>query len=94
MRGTIGIIKSGSKEVVGEVDITGCFEIPRDQFNLYYDQHLVPDVDHIPQKRIWAWQLSRPVRYAVPVRYKHPRGAIIWVKLVADPLSTSIRGVM
>lgn len=80
-RGLVGLIKSGSNHVFGEVEIVNTFTIDRDAFHLYYQEHCVPDAGVVPYKVIHAWCLARPKRYEKPVKYVHPRGAIIWVNL-------------
>lgn len=34
-------------------------------------------------KGLYAWEVARAVRFDVPVPYRHPQGAVIWVRL--DP---------
>jgi hypothetical protein len=38
--------------------------------------------DHAsPYPVTFAWVFETPVRWDTPVAYKHPQGAVIWVKL-------------
>lgn len=36
---------------------------------------------YMPYKKTYAWVLQNAKRFKKPVPYKHPMGAIIWVKL-------------
>lgn len=80
-RGKVALIESGSSRIVGEVEITGCFEINREDFHAYQESHKVLDLDNVHYKRLYGWRLANPVRFAVPVPYCHPAGAIVWVDL-------------
>ena len=44
-------------------------------------KHCMEDTAAIPYKKIWAWVLEAPVAYVSPQPYRHPKGAVIWVKL-------------
>lgn len=37
--------------------------------------------DKLPYKRKFGWILKNPVRLEKPINYKHPWGAVIWVKV-------------
>lgn len=82
-RGRVGLIKSGSGLVVGEVEIVNTFTIERAQFETYRPDHLVdPDtLQSLKYRRIHAWRLANPISYDVPIPYEHPQGAIQWVCL-------------
>ncbi|MFB9330046.1 ASCH domain-containing protein [Paenibacillus aurantiacus] len=83
-RGRIGIIKSGSGEVCGSVDLVDCIPIhdndDPDMLIANQDKHHVP-FGAIPYRKPWAWVLENPTVYTDPVPYKHPLGAVIWVNL-------------
>ena len=32
-------------------------------------------------KKVYAWVLKGVIKYTTPIKYRHPAGAIIWVKL-------------
>lgn len=82
-RGKVGLIKSGTGLVFGEVEIVGTFVIQRDSFGLYYSGHLVGanTLETLNYKVIHAWMLANPICYPEPIAYTHPRGAITWVDL-------------
>ncbi|WP_339200358.1 ASCH domain-containing protein [Paenibacillus sp. FSL P2-0322] len=83
-RGTIGIIKSGSGLVYGTADLVDC--VPMTFYNWYEnkDKHHVEYAD-VDYKTPYAWVMQNPVIYPEPIPYKHPQGAVIWVKLPYNP---------
>jgi hypothetical protein len=44
-------------------------------------KHKVKSIDAISYKNIFAWIIKDSKRYSNPIPYKHPNGAIIWVKV-------------
>ena len=81
IRGTIGLIKSGSKKVYGEVKLVGCKELDLKAYNEYYKGLYGTEKSELPYKRTYAWVLEDPVIYKEPKDYNHPLGAVIWVNL-------------
>lgn len=83
VRGRIGLIRSGSGEIVGTADLGDC-EGPLDLAALHRHRrrHQIPvaDLDGVLERynRPHAWVLedARPLRR--PVHYDHPPGAVIW----------------
>lgn len=84
-RGRIALIQSGSGTVVGTVEIH-CVKGPLTL------QAFVTNADNIgitrsaasqglPYERTFAWVLINPQRLPKSVPYRHPPGAVIWVKL-------------
>lgn len=89
VRGEIALIKSGSGMIIGTcelVDVIGtltleelinnadksCSDVQKLKVNgLYY-------------KNTYAWVLQNAKYLEKPVPYKHPMGAVIWVKLDVD----------
>lgn len=81
-RGKIGIIISGTSKVWGTVDLVDCIPCPVGIFNTNIDKHRIEDLSGaFRYNQTWAWVLENPVKYDEPVPYKHPQGAVIWVKL-------------
>ena len=86
--GRIGLIQSGSGTIIGVANLKG-FEGPltRNKFVANASKMGVKKSDlaaGLPySSRTFAWVLSGAKRLRVPVRYKHPSGAVIWVKLSA-----------
>lgn len=81
IRGTIGLIKSGSKKVFGEVDLVDCIELNLDMYNEYCSELYGKKEEKMPYKRTYAWVVKNPKIYDSPKSYVHPMGAIIWVNL-------------
>lgn len=84
VRGRIGLIASGSGNVVGEIDVVGV------RGPLTLSELLVNEVSHlvaigrsspIRYKKVYAWVMANPHRYEEPVPYSHRQGAVIWVNL-------------
>ena len=82
----IGLIQSGSRRIVGICDLVGC-EGPLTMAAMIANVR-----KHRPREKTWrkgglpypktyAWVLKSARRLAKPIPYKHPAGAIIWVKL-------------
>jgi hypothetical protein len=81
----IALIESGSGEIKGTCllhSVTALWE--RDWFRKMKKYHCVPlkDKKLIKYKRCYAWWFSEAFRYKKPIPYKHPQGAVIWVKNV------------
>jgi hypothetical protein len=86
IRGEIALIKSGSGTVVGKchlVDVIAQLTLADLEQNI--DKHCVPISEFGAvfggYKKIYAWVLSCPKTLEIPMNYKHPQGAIIWVNL-------------
>ena len=81
IRGEIDLIESGSGLIVGKTEIIGCSDIPIVPSRYFIPMHKVEDLELI-KKWKWAWILkaNSAKRYDKPIPYKHPKGAVIWVK--------------
>lgn len=80
IRGKIGLIESGSGQIVGEAEITHCFPITDGMKISCQSEHQVYDLRLLKKWR-YAWVLSNVKKYDKPIPYTHPRGAVIWVKI-------------
>ena len=80
-RGPVALIESGSGLIRGEVTLHNTYMLPREMLSAYQPCHRVDDFSEIKYPVIWAWSVTSPVRYAEPVPYTHPRGAVVWVSL-------------
>jgi hypothetical protein len=85
VRGRVGIAKSGTGMIFGSVEVVGSREVTLDE--LLVSPNLPPD-EHEMFARIGqvytqphAWELRNAMLFDVPVPYKHPQGAVIWVTL-------------
>ena len=81
IRGQIELIQSGSGLVVGSCKIVGCKEITLEEYSNNKDKHKITNIETLPYKRTYTWIIADAKRYETPRKYKHPQGAIIWVKL-------------
>jgi len=78
-RGEIALIESGSGNVVGSARLEGTMRFKDDiHFIKCKEAHYVQGCR--PYKETWAWRLFCSARYKKPIPYKHPQGAVIWVK--------------
>lgn len=82
-RGTIALIKSGTGKIFGTVDIIGSHELQAEEFIKVTDKHCIekPESFLHMYSKIHAWVFANPVKYETLVDYKHPKGAVIWVRL-------------
>ena len=80
IRGTVGLIEAGSGLIVGSVDLDDCLKLPIHQLPHYLNYHKVSD-ENLFDKWPYAWVLSLAERFKKPIPYKHPKGAVIWVKI-------------
>jgi hypothetical protein len=82
-RGWIHLALSGSGGMLlGRAQLVGCRRLSRFDFYDHRDKHCLQKMCY---KYPCAWILSKAQRYRTPLRYDHPRGAIVWVKLGSSP---------
>lgn len=83
IRGTIALIQSGSGLIMGIAALIDCLALTPDDYHKAEALHRIPQTaDHpLPYPRIYAWVLAHPQRFATPVPYRHPPGAVIWVNV-------------
>lgn len=84
-RGPIALIKSGSLTVVGWClldDVVG--PLTSEDMLAASNRHGMPTAEirqsGMPYRRTFAWVLSEPRRLPSAMPYRHPNGAIIWVR--------------
>jgi hypothetical protein len=90
VRGRIGLIRKGSKKVIGVADLVGTLpKLSPADLKASFGKHRIPE-NEIGQdfKHSTAWVLQRPRPLLEPVPYSHPAGAVIWVNL--DPGVTAM----
>lgn len=87
-RGKILLIKSGTGCIWGEATLIDCFRVSIKQLQNHYPQHRIPieTVTTIKYHNPCAWVLENPKRYDIPIPYKHPIGAIIWVNIDSNDI--------
>ena len=80
IRGRIGLIEAGSGFIVGEADLWDCGNaLSGLEARALIDYHQIDNYELL-KKWCYPWRLRNVVRYSKPIPYKHPRGAVIWVK--------------
>lgn len=80
-----GCIKVAQRNPEG--DLIPCFGYEHQYFIGWEEnmkKHCVREIATITYDTVWAWTLESPLRYEEPKFYKHPKGAIVWVKLEED----------
>jgi hypothetical protein len=86
VRGTVGLIRKGSGQVVGIADLVDC-KAPITTRAEYANTERFRRVPACAQDKAFEgnwrtpWVMANPKRLAKPVSYKHKSGAVIWVNL-------------
>lgn len=82
-RGLIGLIQSGTGEVKGIASLTDCRKLDKKDFVRLQGFHQIKDKEweELPYKNVYGWKMEKRRRLRKPVKYNHPRGAVIWVKV-------------
>ena len=93
VRGRIHLAQSGTGTLVGEVRITDCIPVTRATLARRAKEHRITSVLGVVAKyrRIYAWVLADAVRYSSPIAYRHPLGAVSWVR--TGDMGYAFRGV-
>jgi len=82
IRGTIGIIESGTGKVFGTVDLVDCIKLSDEDFKNSVSKHRVnPNDTIISYKNLYGWIFENPIRFDKPIPYVHKQGCVIWVHL-------------
>lgn len=81
IRGDIYLIQSGSGLILGKATLVNALFLSEDVYFASVDKHTVPHGGVMPYKKTYAWVLENAIRFEEPIPYKHPQGAVIWVKL-------------
>ena len=80
-RGLIQLIESGSGQIKGKANLTDCIKLTKELYEQNREKHQIPaDYESLPYKQPYAWVLRDARRNEKPIPYKHPQGAVIWVK--------------
>ena len=94
IRGKIGLIRKGSGLIVGECQIVECYDnFSIQQLTEHEREHCITDVSLLMRWPV-AWVLKNVCRWEQPIPYKHPRGAVTWVKkeaIIYDLRAESLR---
>ncbi|CAE7422447.1 RPL15, partial [Symbiodinium necroappetens] len=95
-RGRVAIFEKKSRDIAGEVEITGCILVghwdghawsaPDERRNYLWlpenkDKHMIQGTRTVTYKNAYAWVLRAPRRYESPIPFKRPRGCVKWVRI-------------
>jgi len=86
IRGPVVIVKSGTGKAFGTVNLVRVLG-PLEKDDLVQAQELpLPEReevarDGLPYAKTYAYVLSNPKWFAAPIAYRHPSGAVTWVRL-------------
>ena len=81
-RGPVHLGASGAGGVIiGCAKLTDSRVVSRDELQATFEKHRVADIDALPYKTVWAWELSEVQEFDKPLRFQHTKGAIVWVNL-------------
>lgn len=94
VRGSIALIRSGSGLVVGVARLTGCGErLAPEAMRASNHRHGVPAerIDRVIADG-WTipWQLEGARALSSPLPYRHPKGAVVWVRLDPEVVSEMV----
>lgn len=79
----IALIESGSGLIKGEAYIYSVVRLWKNGwFEKAQEYHRIPlkDKSIIKYKKCYGWWFTVPIVFETPIPYKHPQGAVIWVK--------------
>jgi len=84
IRGTVGIIKSGSQKVYGTAELFNCVELTKENFDMWKDRHKL-DITYDQLLSIYskpyAWFLTNIDKFEIPTDYEHKQGCVIWINI-------------
>lgn len=84
VRETIALVASGSGTVIGVCDLVDCrgpLTAAEYRENATKAGRRPGENTKRPYEETYAWVVDEPRKLKAALPYKHPRGAIIWVKL-------------
>ena len=81
VRGTIALIQSGTKTIVGVAELVDARPLSRKEYLQSETFHCIRTTGELPYPKTYAWVLANAKRLPQPVPYVHPQGAILWVNL-------------
>lgn len=94
VRGRIALIQSKSGLILGTceiVEVIGPLRYSEYRDNARKWGGKASDVGRSDHLRHYAWVLRKAKRFRTPVPYRHPSGAIIWVRLTPKALAARAR---
>jgi predicted transcriptional regulator len=84
VRGKIALIRGGSGLIVGTcelVKVVGPLTLRDIRKNARKLAEPKSEITWLPYETTYAWVLKNARKFPRPRRYKHPSGAVIWVRL-------------
>jgi hypothetical protein len=85
LRGWIGLIEQGTGQIIGAAYLQASPRaLRRNEHHLHYRKHRVkpdPTKKSYFGKYLFPWVLHKAIRLPKPMKYRHPNGAVTWVKL-------------
>jgi hypothetical protein len=85
IRGRIALIRGGSGLIVGTCRLTDCRgPLTLEDMKANVSRHQIPLEalkDGLPYSKTFAWVLEDARPLSAPAPYRHPSGAVIWVRL-------------
>ena len=77
----IGLIESGSGKIVATADLVQSHgPLSTEDLLANKNKTRIENEFNINYKKVYAWELTN-IKSIDPIDYKHPQGAIIWVKV-------------
>ena len=86
-RGPLFLIKSGTGQAFGLINLYETQKIPKEDFLKYAEHHKVYNQE-VSYKNIWAWKMEKPRIFESPVDIKLKPGAVIFLNLEGTQFKT------
>lgn len=88
IRGEIGLIESKSGLIVGSCCIVDSILVDDNNLDYVLKHSCIDSVESLKNfySKQYAWKLESAKRFEQPIKYNHPKGAIIWIDLSKQKL--------
>jgi hypothetical protein len=89
IRGKIALIQAGSGKIFGTCELVDAlWPLSMGDLKANVDKHQVlrEDLMNVTKryKNVYAWVLRNAERLKEPVSYEHPKGAVVWVRILPN----------
>lgn len=81
IRGPIYLIRKGSGLILGTAHLVDSIALPEKEMKFHKEHGEPKENFKNSEKLVYAWVLKNPKRFLKPRPYKHPNGAVVWVRL-------------
>lgn len=82
IRGEIGLIEKGTGLIVGKANLVDSLSpLAVDDYFNHVSKHRITRRDGVSDKWRCPWVLEDVVKFDAPIKYNHPKGAVIWVRI-------------